>query len=469
MRLPAKVKFTLFLLLSFLWLSACGLTVEKVPLAPAPAAAPKDAQPSPVAFQEIKFAIPTGTPTVAYAPVGLSDFLFYCGSWIGQASMMGSILGGSMQGDQFPDEEWRRVFTESLQALGYDVAGDTKLLFDEDEDYSRARYAVGGRITDLKMNICDNGSQTGFGLTNQNGEAGMTIEWTIFDSLNRRKALQVTTKGYARIKMPRMEGVQLLFQEALGAAIHNLGANAEFHDLVFFDAPPSAEHVPSGKHEPYDRVSGSYAPGEQIALPAQKLSGQPAKGRFEDIVKSVVLVQVVDGHGSGFFIGKDGYILTNAHVVGHANRVRIVTSHKKEELVADVLRVNSRRDAALLKVEKMPKDFDFPVLPMRFEKPAVGEDVYAIGTPAYTDLQDTLTKGIVSAHRFDRQEKQWYIQADVFIYGGNSGGPLLDANGNILGLTVSSYVDNRNGADLSGLNNFIPIEDALDKLGVLYQ
>ncbi len=76
-----------------------------------------------------------------------------------------------------------------------------------------------------------------------------------------------------------------------------------------------------------------------------------------------------------------------------------------------------------------------------------------------------MTKGIVSAVRYDRREDQWYIQSDVFTYHGNSGGPLLDASGNIIGLCVAGYAGG-GGQDLAGLNLFIPIADALAALDV---
>ena len=75
-----------------------------------------------------------------------------------------------------------------------------------------------------------------------------------------------------------------------------------------------------------------------------------------------------------------------------------------------------------------------------------------------------MTSGIISAHRFHVRRKTDYMQADVDIHGGNSGGPLYDENGNIVGICVSGFV-NESGA-LSGLNNFIPIASALDFLDI---
>jgi len=109
-------------------------------------------------------------------------------------------------------------------------------------------------------------------------------------------------------------------------------------------------------------------------------------------------------------------------------------------------------------------------LPIRTQWPEVGEDVYALGAPIKTRLQDTVTKGIISAHR--RKFLMFgtrldIIQADVDIHGGNSGGPLLDANGNIVAISVAGMAFADPNADFStGLNYFIPIGDALEKLDI---
>ena len=92
----------------------------------------------------------------------------------------------------------------------------------------------------------------------------------------------------------------------------------------------------------------------------------------------------------------------------------------------------------------------------------------AIGAPVARQLQDTVTKGIVSAHRRNFRlmgAKQNLIQADIEIHGGNSGGPLLDQYGNIAGLSVAGYGAGENSTGI-GLNLFVPIGEALEKLNV---
>lgn len=448
--LPVLVCFSLF------FLSAChGLTVEDVPPAPAPET-PVDAQPAPVGFNKIVWAIPTGTSIVSQSPRGLFG-LFTC------VGPYGTIQKG-ISARSFPDDDYRRLFLQTLEGLGYDVAGDPGLMFDEVEDMQRTVFAVGARVVDIKADICRKvgivmGADRGV-----NGEATVTIEWTIFDMLTRRNMYKTETKGYAVLKNPNYEGVTLLLEEAFSIAAHNLGADQVFHDLVFYGAPPPKNKVPTTYEDPNDLPAMMFDPQEAVELPAQSLSTTPAKGRFDTIEKAAVLVETAGGHGSGYFISDQGHILTNAHVVGYAGRARIVSSGKKEKMVAEVLRIDRKRDVALLRLETLPPDLDIVTLPLRFDQPEVGDGVYAIGAPRLKKLQDTVTHGIVSAHRYDRRKHLDYIQADVDIYGGNSGGPLLDENGNIIGMSVLGYLVSAD--TFGGLNWFIPIDSALKAMDI---
>lgn len=441
-------------------LSACGLPVEKVPLA-TPIMPPEDARPSPIGFNKIRFAVPTGTPTVANAPANFWEWF-----WNECDGPFGLIGQGNVRGRGFPSDASREVFYNTMASLGYDVAGDPGRMFDEEEDLQRTIYSVGGRIIDIKINRCP--QSTWFGRVPQgaSGEANVTVEWTVFDLLNRKNVMKITTKGYGRTLMPNFDSTYLLYEDAMASAIHNLGADEEFFDLVFFGRVPAK--LPRTYTDPFEEPLGLFDPNEEVTIQNQDLSDRDAKNWLSSIVKSAVMIQTTS-HGSGFFITDQGHILTNAHVVGNAARVRVVTSGKKEKLVAEVLRRDQRRDVALLKLEEIPEGMKIQTLPIRAGKIGVGEDVYAIGSPRLTRLQDTVTKGIISAHRYDKRRKQPYIQADVEIYGGNSGGPLVDEHGNLVGMSVLGYIIGGGGGNdpaLGGLNWFIPITDALDKLKI---
>lgn len=445
-------KFYLFLLSAAL-LSACGgLNVEKVPLGQAETP-PADAQPSPIGFNKIYYAIPTGTPVKSYSAKGMLGVIS-CSAPFGVAE-------SGISSRSFPNDSLREIFFDTLESEGYDVAGNPGRMFDEREDLMRANYKVGARVTDIKMDLCRQKSLLGIE-RGDTGEARIKVEWTVFDSLHHKNAYTKTTEGYASLEIANHEATGLLLEKAFEAAAHNLGADEEFHKLIFFGTPP--ENIPATVPDPNEEPLSLYSPDESVTLQQTRPSVRPVKPHLPEALKGVVMIETGTGHSSGFFVGGQGHIVTSAYAVGDALRVRVVTSGKEEKLTAEILRKDYARDVALLRLEKIPDDLHLDPLPVRTEKPKVGDTVYAIGAPREKRLQDTVTKGIVSALRFDRRENQPYIQADIDVYPGNGGGPLLDENGNVIGIAASGYT--AAPETLDGLSWFIPISDALEKLGI---
>jgi serine protease Do len=158
------------------------------------------------------------------------------------------------------------------------------------------------------------------------------------------------------------------------------------------------------------------------------------------------------GVGSGFIITADGFVLTNAHVIDGADEV-YVTLTDKRELKAKVVGVDKRTDVAVVKIEA-------PALPtLRIGdvgKLKVGEWVMAIGSPF--GLENTVTAGIVSAKARDTGEEIRFIQTDVAVNPGNSGGPLINMRGEVVG--INSQILSRSGGFM-GISFSIPIDDAI--------
>ena len=198
------------------------------------------------------------------------------------------------------------------------------------------------------------------------------------------------------------------------------------------------------------------APTDQPPLDPLILRGA-LSARARPVAQSdtgVVVVFNSSGMGSGFVVSKDGAVLTNAHVVGRSRRLKVRWSDGSESQ-ARLLRINRKLDAALIQVA----DDHHRPLPLRTRLPNVGDTVFAIGTPLDLDLQGTLSRGIVSAIR--KVEGGTLIQSDVSITHGNSGGPLLDEKGNVVGMAVSG-LDNTS----ANLNFFIPVTEILAGLNL---
>ena len=159
--------------------------------------------------------------------------------------------------------------------------------------------------------------------------------------------------------------------------------------------------------------------------------------------------------GSGFIVSKDGYILTNHHVIEGADEV-IVRMSNRREFVAKIIGSDEASDVAVLKVDAD----DLPVLEFGdSDKLKVGEWVLAIGSPFGFD--HSVTAGIVSAKGRSLPSDNYvpFIQTDVAINPGNSGGPLFNLDGEVIG--INSQIYSRTGGFM-GLSFAIPIEMAVD-------
>jgi serine protease Do len=159
--------------------------------------------------------------------------------------------------------------------------------------------------------------------------------------------------------------------------------------------------------------------------------------------------------GSGFIISKDGYVMTNYHVVKDADEI-IVRLSDRRELKAEVIGMDPRSDVALLKIDAT----GLPVVKIgKSSILEVGEWVLAIGSPFGFD--HSATAGIVSAkgRSLPRENYVPFIQTDVAINPGNSGGPLFNQEGEVVG--VNSQIYSRTGGYM-GLSFSIPIEVAMD-------
>lgn len=154
---------------------------------------------------------------------------------------------------------------------------------------------------------------------------------------------------------------------------------------------------------------------------------------IEDSVKAVVTIRTDSGQGTGFFITEDGYIVTNAHVLANENGNLATGIHainyEGNSIALQFVGYSSKLDAALLKASG---NFNFLELGISDEV-QIGEKVIAIGNPL--GLQFSVSQGIVSAvHRPGPNGINAYIQTDAALNPGNSGGPLINTEGEVVGI-----------------------------------
>ncbi len=152
---------------------------------------------------------------------------------------------------------------------------------------------------------------------------------------------------------------------------------------------------------------------------------------LSEAVKSSVTIKNKNGHGSGFFISNNGYVITNYHVVADTSDLKVVMN---DESIQDVkiIRFSKLHDLALLKIDASG------VIPLKINESEieVATEIYAIGTPLAEDLAQTISKGIISAIR-KTSETSKLIQTDASVNAGNSGGAIVNKSGLLIGVVSS--------------------------------
>ena len=334
-----------------------------------------------------------------------------------------------------------KIFYDVMRQRGTNVVGDTSALFQRANKVQSAEFLVGGRITDIRGNLCNlHAPLSNSPLDQYVGEFYVKVEWEVFSALRRRVIHKFQTEGYAKTTSPKQNGIVVTFFNAYSEAVERAAQDAGFLNVL----SRKAETQVAGRTYGRLRISG------------KEPYRRPLNTHLEQVLEATVTLRHGTGHGSGFLISPDGYLLTNAHVVGGGKRVPVEFSNGLR-VEGQVLRKSVRRDVALVKIP-VSAEFILPLVPR--ERLAVSDDVYAIGSPAFAELKSTVTKGIVSAFRRNDRDRISYIQADVPVTGGNSGGPLVDRYGNVVGITVAG-LNNAND-----INLFIPIDEALRVLNV---
>ncbi len=173
--------------------------------------------------------------------------------------------------------------------------------------------------------------------------------------------------------------------------------------------------------------------------------------------------QEVEGIGSGFIINEEGYILTNYHVVKGAQEISVTLSNDVTT-TAQIVNYDENQDVAMIKITDESVKIPATVELGDSDSLQPGEEVIAIGTPLSTELSSTVTKGIISATSrsvaVESGVTMNLIQTDAAINAGNSGGPLVNTKGEVVGINSSKI----SGEAVEGIGFSIPINDIKDKI-----
>lgn len=325
---------------------------------------------------------------------------------------------------EFDLNAYSDVFNAALRQRGYPVDDGLELFKNSKERV--ADLLVAARVIDATVNQC-------FPRISQHklrdtGSAYLKVEWSVFSNLEKRVVLVVTTEGSTRGTIESTIGEPGLLRVALQDAAIRLAADASFYRLVA-SQPPAAEVA------------------SRIRLKRlQELSGE-LKANLETVRKAVATITANRGYGSGFVISDDGKVLTAEHVISGSKYVKVGLGGKKE-CYGEVIASSKQRDLAVIQTDCR----SLTPLPLGSRRLLEGAEVFAVGTPVSSELQFSVTKGVVSGVR--KFEDLDYIQSDVSVLPGSSGGPLLDPSGNAIGVTSAGVAS---GSVPVGVNFFVPL------------
>lgn len=330
----------------------------------------------------------------------------------------------------FPD-----TFRREVRAAGFESGSDD--LFDNEAD-SAGEFTIGARVKGMTADACS--AESEYVSHREKGSMSFTIEWQVYSKLQRKVVATIPTSGAFAIDRFQRDGViNPLMVGAFRENVRALTESEAFRTIFVADAEQAAQEQKPQSNNLI--VLTGAAPGAK-AIP--EASG------------AVVAVLAGAGHGTGFLVSSDGYIITNEHVVGKETKVRVRWSDGFES-DGEVVRRHKARDVALIRTNPHGRQ----PLYIHRGSPAPGATVFAVGTPLDLKFQTTVTKGIVSANRIF--EGFTFIQSDVAVAHGNSGGPLLNEKGAVIGITDWGH---REDGEPATLNFFIPIGDALDFLNL---
>lgn len=229
-----------------------------------------------------------------------------------------------------------------------------------------------------------------------------------------------------------------------------------YNNVTTTENQETTTEKPTEKQTLNNIQSGTYTSSDEKPSLTMTFS---ASEIYKYCVDSVVSIEVgtryTKGFGTGFIISEEGYIVTNYHVVEDTNYVKL-TLHNESVYDAEVVGYEESNDLAIIKIN--PQEKIESLVYGRSAQLEVGDDVYVIGNPL-GDLTFTLTTGVVSAlNRLIDTGSGYTInmfQTDAAINSGNSGGPVFDKHGYVVGIASAKYAS----SSIEGLCFCVPIDD----------
>lgn len=393
-----------------------------------------------------EFDLDSGSALVAYDKL-VADFKE--GRKIGTyTDVRGNIEELKWEGNiKVGSEKFESRFYEIISNVGFitPYSEEAKLFSGKGEGKTRIpRFIIGIQLIDYDVEFIKE-RESYYKTGNLAGRTSMKLEWQVLDKTMDKVVLRDTTEGVSKFRrrsynkipdnLPAFEDGFVKFLET-----------GELYQLV----NNSDELLPS-------KLDSAQASAKMIEIPsvgAEEFESQSEMIQYAS--EACVTVLTDGGHGSGVIIDSEGLVITAYHVIAGVNRIQVKFSSGLT-LDADVIATDRDFDVALLDVSGS----GFRALPMNLTgEVGLGQELITIGTPADIELGQSIAKGLLSGKR--KIEDKIFMQLDLAVSPGNSGGPLLNKKGEIEGIVLRKII----GAGVEGIGFGVPIKDALNALNI---
>lgn len=340
---------------------------------------------------------------------------------------------------------FEKTFYRRMTDYGFEtpIRKNSKLFSEDENQRFLPKYVIGAQIVDYNVQVNETDKKS-YGAGKLAVKITLKIEWKVFDKSTDKVVYSFVNEGIFHNRESYSTSGKDIAVNAFEMSLIDFVEKSEFYELVRSTKEMTSSNI------------SEVTENEELIIPSVK---NPEFTKLSEMIqhsnRSCVTIITDAGHGSGVIVSEDGYIITAYHVVQDVNKIKIKMS-TGIELGAQLISSNFENDVALLKMEGA----GFQPLSISDEQMGLGEEVITIGTPADIELGQSVSKGMISGKR--EIEGQEYIQIDISVSPGNSGGPLLNDQGEIVGIVQRKLI----GSGVEGIGFAIPIQKALQFLSI---